>query len=80
MIYVTHDQTEALTFADKVVVMHEGRVVQMGTPEEQIFVDPSERDDLPDVIDDFDLDYYTKLFKVRTIAINVQIDFQTCSL
>ena len=34
MIYVTHDQTEALTFADKVVVMFEGRVVQMGTPEE----------------------------------------------
>lgn len=34
MIYVTHDQTEALTFADKVVVMHQGRVVQMGTPEE----------------------------------------------
>jgi glycerol transport system ATP-binding protein len=32
MIYVTHDQTEALTFADKVVVMHEGRVVQVGTP------------------------------------------------
>jgi glycerol transport system ATP-binding protein len=34
MIYVTHDQTEALTFAQKVVVMHEGRVVQMGTPED----------------------------------------------
>jgi len=34
MIYVTHDQTEALTFADKVVVLHDGRVVQMGTPEE----------------------------------------------
>ncbi len=34
MIYVTHDQTEALTFADKVVVMHDGRVVQMGTPDE----------------------------------------------
>ena len=33
MIYVTHDQTEALTFADKVVVMHDGRVVQIGTPE-----------------------------------------------
>lgn len=32
MIYVTHDQTEALTFADKVVVMHEGAVVQIGTP------------------------------------------------
>ncbi len=34
MIYVTHDQTEALTFADKVVVMFDGRVVQIGTPEE----------------------------------------------
>jgi glycerol transport system ATP-binding protein len=33
MIYVTHDQTEALTFADEVVVMHEGRVLQQGTPE-----------------------------------------------
>jgi glycerol transport system ATP-binding protein len=32
MIYVTHDQTEALTFADQVVVMHEGVVVQIGTP------------------------------------------------
>ena len=34
MIYVTHDQTEALTFADKVVVMHDGMVVQSGTPVE----------------------------------------------
>jgi glycerol transport system ATP-binding protein len=34
MIFVTHDQTEALTFADKVVVMKDGNVVQIGTPEE----------------------------------------------
>jgi len=34
MIYVTHDQTEALTFADTVMVMHNGRVVQSGTPTE----------------------------------------------
>jgi glycerol transport system ATP-binding protein len=34
MVYVTHDQTEAMTFADQVVVMHEGRVVQVGTPVE----------------------------------------------
>ena len=34
MIYVTHDQTEALTFADEVLVMYEGRVVQSGTPVE----------------------------------------------
>lgn len=32
MIYVTHDQTEALTFADRVVVMDLGQVVQIGTP------------------------------------------------
>jgi glycerol transport system ATP-binding protein len=32
MIYVTHDQTEALTFADQVVVMNQGQVVQAGTP------------------------------------------------
>ena len=31
LIYVTHDQTEALTFADQVVVMTEGEVVQTGT-------------------------------------------------
>jgi glycerol transport system ATP-binding protein len=34
MIYVTHDQTEALTFADQVVVMNAGEVVQVGTPQE----------------------------------------------
>ena len=33
-VYVTHDQTEALTFANEVVVMYEGQVVQIGTPEE----------------------------------------------
>jgi glycerol transport system ATP-binding protein len=33
-IYVTHDQVEALTFADKVVVMYEGEIVQVGTPQE----------------------------------------------
>ena len=34
MIYVTHDQVEALTFADRVVVMHDGGIVQVGTPVE----------------------------------------------
>jgi glycerol transport system ATP-binding protein len=32
MIYVTHDQTEALTFAEQVVVMKDGEIVQIGTP------------------------------------------------
>jgi glycerol transport system ATP-binding protein len=40
LIYVTHDQTEALTFADEVVVMHEGRVLQQATPEE-LFANPA---------------------------------------
>ena len=34
MVYVTHDQTEALTFADTVVVMYEGQIVQIGSPSE----------------------------------------------
>jgi glycerol transport system ATP-binding protein len=42
MIYVTHDQTEALTFADRVVVMSEGEVVQVGTPE-ALFDQPAHR-------------------------------------
>ena len=33
MIYVTHDQTEALTFADRVAVMGDGKVLQVDTPE-----------------------------------------------
>jgi multiple sugar transport system ATP-binding protein len=31
-IYVTHDQIEAMTMADKIVVMHDGMVEQIGTP------------------------------------------------
>lgn len=34
LIYVTHDQVEALTFADHVVVMSRGKMVQVGSPEE----------------------------------------------
>jgi glycerol transport system ATP-binding protein len=34
MIYVTHDQLEASTFADKIAVMHAGQIVQFGTPRE----------------------------------------------
>lgn len=40
MVYVTHDQVEALTFADKVVVMYGGKVVQLGTPQE-LFENPA---------------------------------------
>ncbi len=32
MIYVTHDQVEAMTLADKIVVLDAGRVAQVGKP------------------------------------------------
>src|SRR5256714_9808868 len=34
MIYVTHDQTEAMTMGQRIAVLHEGRLRQIGTPEE----------------------------------------------
>jgi ubiquitin-like domain-containing CTD phosphatase 1 len=40
--------------ADRIIVH---QFILMGTPEEEIFVDPGEREDLPDVIDDFELDF-----------------------
>ena len=36
-IYVTHDQTEAMTMADRIVVMNKGYVQQVGTPKELYF-------------------------------------------
>ncbi|MEK8053164.1 ABC transporter ATP-binding protein [Ideonella sp. DXS22W] len=42
LIYVTHDQVEALTFADQVVVMTRGRAVQVGTPD-ALFERPAHR-------------------------------------
>ena len=39
-IYVTHDQTEAMTMADRIVVMNNGYVQQVGTPEE-IYENPA---------------------------------------
>jgi glycerol transport system ATP-binding protein len=42
LVYVTHDQTEALTFADVVVVMDAGRILQRGTPDE-LFERPAHR-------------------------------------
>ncbi len=41
-IYVTHDQVEALTFADQVAVMFEGEIVQIGSPQD-LFENPEHR-------------------------------------
>lgn len=42
MIYVTHDQIEAMTLADRIVVMHGGHIQQQGTPE-QLFKKPANK-------------------------------------
>ena len=39
MIYVTHDQVEAMTLADRIVILNQGNIEQVGTPEE-IYNDP----------------------------------------
>ena len=39
MVYVTHDQTEAMTLADKIVVLRDGVIEQVGTPR-QVYEDP----------------------------------------
>jgi spermidine/putrescine transport system ATP-binding protein len=41
-IYVTHDQEEALTMSDRIAVMSQGRVLQLGSPED-IYENPSSR-------------------------------------
>ena len=40
MIYVTHDQVEAMTLADRIVVLNNGNIEQVGTPE-KIYHDPA---------------------------------------
>ncbi len=42
MVYVTHDQTEAMTLADRIVVLRAGRVEQIGSPME-LYNDPANR-------------------------------------
>jgi iron(III) transport system ATP-binding protein len=34
VVYVTHDQVEAMAMSDRVAIMHEGRILQLGTPRE----------------------------------------------
>ena len=41
-VFVTHDQEEALTMSDRIAVMHEGRLLQVGTPED-IYQRPANR-------------------------------------
>lgn len=40
-VYVTHDQSEALSMADRIAILHEGRLIQVGTPSE-VYESPSD--------------------------------------
>src|SRR5262249_34228706 len=42
LVYVTHDQEEAMSIADRMAIMREGRIVQTGTPDE-IYNSPADR-------------------------------------
>ncbi len=73
-IYVTHDQEEALTMADRIAVMNQGHVLQLGTPEE-IYESPTTR-----FVADFigETNFLTgKLVSVEGAFGNVQLDDKT---
>ena len=44
MVYVTHDQVEAMTMADKIAVLRDGRVEQYGAPHD-LYNQPANRND-----------------------------------
>ena len=70
-IYVTHDQEEALTMSDKVIVMNSGRIQQEGTPEE-IYNEP-ENAFVADFIGDSNI-ISGKMVRDRLVRIN-GVDF-----
>jgi multiple sugar transport system ATP-binding protein len=41
-VYVTHDQTEAMTLADRIVALRDGRIEQLGTPDD-LYLHPANR-------------------------------------
>ena len=60
-------------------VVHE--FIMMGTAEKDIFVDPSEKDDLPEVVDDFELDFNVSGWDVlddRVISVCCPVRFSSC--
>lgn len=56
MLYVTHDLDEALAFADRLVVLHQGELVQLGTPQE-LLANPT-----PFVSDFLDIERYRQSY------------------
>ena len=69
MIYVTHDQSEALSMADRMAVMHQGRISQIGTPR-GIYNRPESR---------FVADFIgeANLIKGKVLAINGEVEIET---
>ncbi len=65
-LYVTHDQDEALTMSDRIVIMNAGKIIQLGTPDE-IYENPK-NDFVKSFISDIELINYKKSRLARETA------------
>ncbi len=73
MIFVTHDQEEALSISDKIVVMKDGEIVQIGSPEE-IYYSPA-NDYVADFIGKINIFYKNKLFIPSFWEFSIVVNF-----
>ncbi|CAM2987043.1 ABC transporter ATP-binding protein [Legionella worsleiensis] len=74
-LYVTHDQTEAMTMADRVLVLNQGRVEQLGTPQE-LYQTPA-TEFVAGFTGHYPINFFTGVFdkKSKTIQTEMGIDF-----
>ncbi|PRD55449.1 ABC transporter ATP-binding protein [Phyllobacterium myrsinacearum] len=82
-VYVTHDQVEAMTMADRIVVMHDGVIQQVGTPLELYdhpanlfvagFIGSPGMNFLPAVVNRRDVKVEAQLSDGQTIALNAEL-------
>jgi putative spermidine/putrescine transport system ATP-binding protein len=69
-VYVTHDQSEAMALGDRIVVMNEGRIVQIGTPR-RIYFEPANR---------FVAEFIGSINRMPGVIKNGCLEFQGCCL
>ncbi len=70
MVYVTHDQGEAMAISDRIIVMNEGTIIQIGTPH-QIFEEPSHPFVARFMGDNNVLEGFVSVFDSCTVAVDV---------
>ena len=72
MVFVTHDQSEALALADRIVLMQQGRIAQLGTPE-QLYNDP-------ETVFAADFVGFENIFKIVEVNTGVPLTFKGVSV